>query len=112
MDLAIKLNDWSTFIGQYGTHYITEVLFGGRAIQESEFTRTSVATLKEKGIDVGLAVKASYAGFYGEASSDVSISNQQKTEAESLKKKTSNYYIGGTPPKNGNIQEWQRIVKS
>lgn len=112
LDLAINSNDWNTFISQYGTHYTTEVLFGGRAIQESEFTRTSVSTLKEKGIDVGLAVKAGYAGFYGEVGVDTSISSQQKSEVESLKRKTNNYFIGGTPPGRGNIQDWQTQVNN
>lgn len=40
------------------------------------------------------------------------MSNQQKNEAESLKRKTSNYYIGGVPPGRGNIQDWQTQVNN
>lgn len=76
LDTAVRINDWTAFISQYGTHYVTEVLFGGRAIQESEFNRNSVAKLKEKGIDVGRSVKAGFAGFYTDASVDVSVSSQ------------------------------------
>jgi hypothetical protein len=37
-----------------------------------------VATLKERNIDIGLAVKAGYAGLYGDISTEVGISSQQK----------------------------------
>lgn len=32
---SIQFSDWSGFINQFGTHYITEVVLGGRAVQES-----------------------------------------------------------------------------
>lgn len=70
-------NDWSSFILQYGTHYTTEVQFGGRVILEAEFTRNLVAGLKLKGIDIRLAIKDGLVGYYGQASANSSLSEQQ-----------------------------------
>lgn len=35
IQLARFKNDWDSFITTYGTHYINEVVFGGRAVQDS-----------------------------------------------------------------------------
>lgn len=33
VDESIKTSNWDNFISQYGTHYITELMLGGRAVQ-------------------------------------------------------------------------------
>ena len=62
--------NWDNFINQYGSHFTYEVIMGGRAIQQIEYSFESVSRLEELSIDINTAAKASYAKFYGDTSFD------------------------------------------
>lgn len=69
---STKSEDWSLFIEEFGTHVIHEVILGGRATQEISYTSESESKMKSLGIDIGVAAKAKYAKFVGDASFNLS----------------------------------------
>lgn len=63
-------NDWEAFISEFGTHFITEVIMGGRAVQEIVYNFESMSQLNSLDIDIGVAAKARFGMFYGDKSTD------------------------------------------
>ena len=62
---SLRDNDWSQFIQVYGSHYIYDITYGGRAIQYLSYSYKSVSLLDSLNIDVNLAAKIRYGRFYG-----------------------------------------------
>jgi len=62
--------------------------------------------MKTLNIDVEVAAKARYASFFGDTSVDVHKFQQEINYSSKLSSSTSEIYIGGHPPKNGNIRTW------
>ena len=67
---SAKTGNWDMFIDQFGTHFVYEVIFGGRATQQTSYSYEAVSTLRSLGVDLHTAAKARYAFFYGDASYD------------------------------------------
>jgi len=70
VSFSYTANDWGRFIEQFGTHFIYEVILGGRAIQEIQYNYKSASDMESLDIDVNIAAKASFAKFYADASFD------------------------------------------
>ena len=96
----------------YGTHFCYDIIFGGRAIQEISYNYKSVALLDSQNINVEVAAKASYASFYGSASSSTSISEKEEKFTEEAQTSKREIYIGGQPPRNGNTSQWLSSVRN
>ncbi len=43
--VSFNAKNWDKFIEQFGTHYVYEVIMGGRAIQEIQYSSKSVSEL-------------------------------------------------------------------
>ena len=67
---SYQKKNWNTFIDQFGTHVVYDVIMGGRATQETTYSYEAVTKMNSLNIDLNLAAKAKYAGFYGDASFD------------------------------------------
>lgn len=102
--------NWDMFIEQFGTHYVHEVIMGGRAIQEIQYTYKSASEMESLKIDVNIAAKASFAKFYADSSFDYQRYETQIKYAETLSQNIHEIYIGGQPPKTGKIIDWQELV--
>ena len=96
----------------YGTHFCYDIIFGGRAIQEISYNYKSVALLDSQNINIEVAAKASYASFYGSASSSASISEKEKKFTSEAQTSKREIYIGGQPPRNGKTNQWLSSVRS
>lgn len=68
--MSYMLNDWEAFILQFGTHFVYDITMGGRAVQQIDYSYESVCKLKSLKIDISLAAKASFAGFFLDSSFD------------------------------------------
>jgi len=67
VEFSFKANDWERFIEQFGTHYVHEVVLGGRAIQEIQYNWKSVSEMESLAIDIDITAKASFAKFYADS---------------------------------------------
>ncbi len=103
-------NDWERFIEQFGTHYVYEVVMGGRAIQEIQYSYKSSSDMESLNIDVSIAAKATFAKYYADASFDYQKYETQIKYVETLSQNIHEIYIGGQPPKTGKILDWQELV--
>lgn len=110
VSFSYTANDWGRFIEQFGTHFIYEVILGGRAIQEIQYNYKSASDMESLDIDVNIAAKASFAKFYADASFDYHKYQTQVKYAETLSQNIHEIYIGGQPPKTGKILDWQELV--
>lgn len=79
---------------------------GGRAMQEMVFTFESMSTLESLEVDVNNAARARFAKIYGDKSFDWKKYDESIKYAEYLTNETAEAYIGGHPPRDGNIMEW------
>lgn len=102
---------WDKFITQFGTHFVYDVTMGGRAIQEISYDFESVSKMTSVDVDINLAAKASFAKFFADASFDWHKHEEAVGYAEKLSRTINELYIGGEPPKDGNIHTWvDRVI--
>lgn len=76
---------------------------GGRAVQEILYSHQSVSEMESLGMDTNIAAKASFAKFFLDSSFDYHKYEAQTKYAENLSQSIHEIYVGGQPPKNGNI---------
>ena len=67
---SYKSKSWTSFINQFGTHFASDTIMGGRATQEISYDFESVSKMNALGIDINIAAKASFARLYGDTSYD------------------------------------------
>ena len=67
---SMNAKSWEKFIEQFGTHYVYDLIVGGRAIQEIQYSAQSVSEMETMKIDLDLTAKASFAFFHGDTSFD------------------------------------------
>ena len=104
--MSFDSDDWSDFIDVYGTHFVREVTMGGRALQEISYSYESVSTLSSLNIDISTTAKFRFAMFFADTSVDWHKYQEQITYSEKFTNRSTELYIGGHPPRNGNIREW------
>jgi len=63
---SFQKKDWADFIEFYGTHYVTEVVMGGRVLQEIVFSSESISNLKYLGVDLQKTAKARFEMISGD----------------------------------------------
>ena len=80
---------------------------GGRATEEIIYTYESASKMESLQIDVELTAKASFAKFYADSSFDFHKYETQIKYSESLSQSTKQLYVGGSPPRNGNVFHWE-----
>lgn len=107
VEYCYKYKKWDRFIEQFGTHFVHEVVLGGRAIQQIQYTYKSASEMESLDIDINLAAKASFAKFYADSSFDYHKYENQIKYVETLSQNIYEIYIGGQPPKTGKIMDWQ-----
>ena len=99
-------NNWDTFIEEYGTHFVKDVTMGGRALQEISYTSQSVSKLNSLDIDISTAARARFAQFFGDRSTDWEKYEEQIRYSSVMTNKTTELYIGGHPPRDGDVRSW------
>lgn len=110
---SYQSGSWDKFITQFGTHFVYDVTMGGRAIQEISYDFESVSKLASVDVDINLAAKASFAKFFADASFDWHKHEEEVGYAEKLSRTINELYIGGEPPKDGNIHTWvDRVIEN
>jgi hypothetical protein len=83
---------------------------GGRATQQTTYSYKSVSMLQSLNVDISIAAKASYASFFADASFDYKKYSKQMSYSESMSSEKKYMYVGGQPPRNGDIYEWQKNI--
>ena len=79
---------------------------GGRAVQEISYSYESVSKMNSLDIDIQLAAKASFARFFGDKSFDWHRYTEEIAYSEKQSIGIAELYVGGIPPKDGNIYTW------
>lgn len=79
---------------------------GGRAVQEISYDFESVSKLNSLDIDISIAAKASFAKFFADSSFDWHKHSEEVEYSEKMSRTTVELYIGGQPPRDGNIHTW------
>ena len=64
------------FIDQFGSHFVYDVMMGGRATQEISYNSEAISQMSAIGIDISIAAKAKFANFYMDTSFDWSKHQQ------------------------------------
>ena len=101
-----RANNWTPFIEQFGTHFAFEVILGGRATQEIGYSYESVTKLNSLNIDLNIAAKASYAAFFADTSFDWHKHKEEIDYSNKMSSSRTEIYIGGEPPRNGDLHTW------
>lgn len=57
---AYALGDWYEFIGHFGTHYASSVVFGGRYFLEHTYSEASMSLFESLKLDINIAAKVQY----------------------------------------------------
>lgn len=77
VNYSYHANSWDKFIVQFGTHFVYELVLGGRAIQEIQYDWKSVSEMETIGVDINIAAKAKFASFVMDSSFDYKSHEQQ-----------------------------------
>ena len=86
---------------------------GGRATQEITYDYQTISKLNSINVDISIAAKASFAKFFMDSSFDWQKHTEEVAYAEKLSKTMIELYIGGEPPKDGNIRSWvEHVIES
>ena len=85
---------------------------GGRTTQEIQYSYESVSQLNSLDTDISIAAKARYAMFFADSEWDWHKHIQQINYTEMFSKDTTELYLGGRPPRDGNIHTWVSAVLS
>ena len=96
------------FIDQdYGTHFISDITFGGRFGQNAQFSYYSYSSFTSSNLDIDVAANFSTMDAGGATES---LTAKQKNESDAYNSATRNrdyYYVGGKLPANGSAVAWQ-----
>ena len=60
--------NWDNFIKEYGTHFVSEVTMGARAIQQINYTYENGAKMRMLGVDLDIAARGRFAELVGDKS--------------------------------------------
>ena len=103
-------SSWASFMNIYGTHFVGQVVLGGRIVMQSKMSSESYAELLSVGIDIKAEAKLS---FLASLTVSTSISSQTTSQKEFTKKvtETATVNVGGKPPQSGNWMDWQAMLK-
>ncbi|XP_048745128.1 uncharacterized protein LOC125658081 isoform X2 [Ostrea edulis] len=107
------------FIGEFGTHYTTQVVMGAKAVQQLTFSKSDLSKMESEGISAKVAAQVAYSGFGVSAGGGFSVGTASKEESkqrvQNTNKEQYEYYIGGNPPAGDfssgsteSLREWAR----
>ena len=110
MNASYHANNWETFISEYGTHFVYDIIMGGRAVQEVSYSSESVSKLLTLDIDISTTAKFKFAKFFADTSVDWKKHEEEINYVEMTESTSTELYIGGHPPRDGNIKTWSNNV--
>lgn len=104
---TLKSKDYSMFLDDFGTHFISKVTMGARYAKLQELSKEKQEKMQEEGIDVQLTASVSAEGT-GSLSVDASVkvSDKQTEKFEKAVENVKIVSIGSSPPKDGNTETW------
>lgn len=85
---------------------------GGRASQQITYNFEAVSTLTSLDIDISTAAKARFSQFFGDVETDWHKYQEHINYTQMFSNQTTELYIGGHPPRDGNIMTWTDNVIS
>jgi len=109
VDTMKAADDCQTFVKNFGTHYASEVQYGGRATQRIEVVRTEYENFLEQGIDVTAEARATFEVAKGSATGHVGVTRSDKFTGSREVRTEQIVYAGGTA--QSNFDQWALYVK-
>ena len=95
---------WQNLIEDYGTHYISTVVLGGRVQYHYYFSSRSITEMKTMGIDVKTAAALSFKKFNLDMGNELQSNTKKINTFLEKKKSYSKSVVGGQP--NDNLTKW------
>ena len=105
-----KNDGYQQFIKDFGTHFTTDVKFGGRAYLWLKVSKTTYSTLQQEGLSVKVGVKGTFKKITASAGSETTTEDAKKFEELTNVSSTNIQFDGGTP--NPNLNEWVKTVEN
>ena len=100
-------NEYIKFITNYGTHFTRVVTMGAKMVVRSEFEEIAMTKAEETGLDIQVGARLSYAKFAsGGVNVETSTESEQRQKFESMRRTSSESYLGSHPPKDGDWKTW------
>lgn len=98
---------YADLIEEFGTHYLSTMIMGSKAVLNSEFDSNGWATEKSNSISIGVAASLSFRGFTAGAST---LTTDEKTRAETFEKNRLDVHESymGSRPVTGDWTEWAK----
>eukprot|EP00921_Rhytidocystis_pertsovi_P009220 GHVQ01014823.1.p1 GENE.GHVQ01014823.1~~GHVQ01014823.1.p1 ORF type:complete len:628 (+),score=44.65 GHVQ01014823.1:842-2725(+) len=107
--------EWIRFFKEFGTHTVKLVHLGGKIAHQITVSGSDLTKLKNKGVDVQAALKATVGLASGSASTSVSTEEDQQRQEQNLKTDIQTTVIGGEPPEDikdkNMLAIWSKTVK-
>lgn len=97
--------------GNYGSHFLTGIVMGGRAVLASATNKLTV----DHTYSISVTAKAAYESLTGQLSAEEKTKYQQSIESFNSSSETNQYAIGGLQPQRAfdgkeGFDEWSRSV--
>ncbi len=102
--------DYFRFFEYYGTHFMTQIIFGARFVYKNEITKSDYSELSKEQYSV--SVQASYSGAFS-LSGKVSSDGQKSKAVTKFRSKstTTTISVGAPPPASSKATDWATNVK-
>ena len=104
--------NWRDFLNQFGSHFASRIIFGGRYVYEHQYSAESMSYFASMNIEVKTAAKVQFANAFDLSMSEDLKKYQNQTKlADNKVETTKRVMIGGEPPKSGTWIDWERTVR-
>ena len=100
---------YTEFLENFGTHYASEVTFGGRAYQRIRLKEVEYSDFLEEAINVGAEVKATFEIAKLKGTAGVQDKRSAKF-VDTIKTTTDDMKFAGGTPSDGSFSGWARTV--
>ncbi|XP_077992423.1 uncharacterized protein LOC144446518 isoform X2 [Glandiceps talaboti] len=87
---------YNEFITAFGTHYTTNVLMGGRAVQRYQMTSESMEQIQEREVGAGFSASGGVSGIASfSASMSMKMSNSMRNSLSTSETSSTEFFLGG-----------------
>lgn len=98
------------FISIYGTHYISSMVMGAKAMVHSEFEQTVWNSLKQQKFDFNAAAQASFWVVTLKLNAKVNSESEMARKFSSQRSSYKSMYLGSRPPSDGRWESWMNLT--
>ena len=102
--------EYSRFLNSVGQGFVAVMTMGGKASQINQLSKESIEQLQKDHINVQVEATATFGKWSGSLKSETDWEKEQREKFESARSWHSENWVGGEPPKTGDIRDWMLTV--